>query len=298
MAGLATSPFLLSANNANEAMISPRLGHEPPPKSPSEMVVESVRQHKRIDGLLDRLRLLTEIGEGSECCVERMINAEQDRVKVTLALLATGSLGSRPASADTLAGAAYEVGWPAVVEASLTVLFMASCREAGREVGGDGMKVLKRSLCAAAAAKVLGPEVRIRETESFSLGLLHEVGTLGLAAWKQAEYKNFLDLAESPDPVVERAEFGIDHTQAGLALLIYRGFNPKLSEAAAFHHGQMERISLFSRLAACSSRLAANPDSEETQALVQRVLGVSERAAATAAQTVKRARTGITALLG
>ncbi len=156
----------ISANNANEAMISPRLGHEPPPKSPSEMVVESVRQHKRLDGLLDRLRLLTELSEGSECCVERMINAEQDRIKVTLALLATGSLGSRPVAAASLRQAADVLGWSAVVEASLVVLYMASCREAGREAGGDGMKVLRRSLFAGVAAKL---SIR-RETISKGFG--------------------------------------------------------------------------------------------------------------------------------
>lgn len=279
-------------------MISPRLGHEPPPKSPSELVVDSVRHHKRLDGLLDRLRLLTELGEGSEFCVERMINAEQDRIKVTLALLATGSLGSRPIVASTLSQAAEELGWAAVVEASLVVLYMASCREAGRECGGDGMKVLRRSLYAAAAAKILGPELRIREAEAFSLGLLHEVGVLGLAVWKKTEYLEHIDQASSPDPSVERANFGIDHTQAGLALLIFRGFNPKLSEAAAFHHGQMERISLYSRLAACASLAAAEPESPAVLDRIHQVLGVSRNVAADAADTVIAARNGIMKLLG
>ncbi len=277
-------------------MHSSRLAQDPVPRSPAEMVVDAVRQHRRLDGLLDRLRLLTEVREGAEYCVERMIHAEQDRAKVTLALLNAGALGVPAVDSSSLGGAAEALGWPTVVQASIAVLFLASCREAARESGSDGMELFKRSMLCGVSSRGLGAAMGIEESESFCLGLLQDVGVIGMSAWVAGDYRRFLDSPQSPDPETERGELGIDHTQAGLALLIYRGFGARLCEAAAFHHGHPERISTSARLASAAWRLTES--NGDNASLCARILGVDAQVLDQAIGAVGSARAGITRLFG
>lgn len=278
-------------------MVSTRLANEPPPSSPSELVIASVRQHRRLDGLLDRIRLLSEIGDSGASCVDRMIHAEQDRGKVTLAFLAAGVTGLTPCPAASLEQCAEILGWNSVLQASQTVLYMAACREAGRDSGVTGMGLFRRSLLSAVAARTLGQGMRMPESDSFSLGLLHDIGILGISAWKKIDYAEWLESDGGPDWAVERDIFSIDHTQAGLAILIYRGFKPSVCEAAAFHHGPLERISVPARLAACSTTLARNPEDELLQVHLARILGISDHSAVEAAERVRLARVGLSRLL-
>ncbi len=278
-------------------MVSPRLANEPPPSSPSELVVASVRQHRRMDGLLDRIRLLAEIGDSGASCVDRMIHAEQDRAKVTLAFLAAGVTGLTPCPVEKIEDCAEILGWNSVLQASQAVLFMAVCREAGRECGVTGMGLFRRSLLAGVAARTLGKSMRRSESDSFALGLLHDVGILGIAAWKKEAYADWIEGDASPHWGEEREAFGIDHTQAGLALLIYRGFKPPVCEASAFHHGPLERISVAARLAACSVSLAMNPEDDLLQIYLARTLGIASSCAIEAADRVRMARAGLSRLL-
>lgn len=296
MARVKSGPFHHSANNSYEAMSASRLAQEVEPRSPAEMVVDAVRQHKRLDSLLDRLRLLTEVRDGAEYCVERMIHAEHDRARITLALLNVGALGSKRVAASSLNQAAEVVGWGSVVQASLAVIYLASCREAAKTCGSEGMALFKRSILAGVGAAALGESLGMESGESFSLGLLHDLGMLGLAVWQGEGYRQMIDSSASPEPEKERSEFGVDHTQAGLALLIYRGFSASLCEASAFHHGDLERISVSARLAACSWRLAGA--GREAATCCAGTLGVAEQAAFKASEAIASARAGITSLFG
>lgn len=278
-------------------MVSPRLANDPPPSSPSELVVASVRQHRRLDGLLDRLRLLAEIGDSTASCVDRMINAEQDRAKVTLAFLGAGVMGQTPCAASSLEEAANLLGWGPVIQASQAVLYMAACREIGKDLGVTGMGLFRRSLLTGIAARTLGQGMRMPESDSFTLGLLQDLGVLGISAWKKEAYAEWIESEDGPDWTWERDTFGIDHTQAGLALLIYRGFKPTLCEAAAFHHGPLERISVSARLASCAVTLALNPEDELLQVHIAKALGVNNICAGEAAERVRLARVGLSRLL-
>lgn len=277
-------------------MSASRLAQDVEPRSPAEMVVDAVRQQKRLDGLLDRLRLLAEVREGAEYCVERMIHAEHDRARITLALLNAGALGSKPAAASSLNQAGESMGWGKVVQASLAVLLLASCREAAKGCGSDGMAFFKRSIISGVVAASLAETMGIEAGEAFSIGLLHDLGVLGLSVWQGDNYRSFLESNASPNPELERSEFGVDHTQAGLALLIYRGFRSGLCESAAFHHGNMERISVSARLAACAWRMAAS--GAESVNACSCTLGISDHEAAKAVQAAATARAGITSLFG
>lgn len=285
-----------SADNPDKAMSASRLAQDVEPRSPAEMVVDAVRQQKRLDGLLDRLRLLTEVREGAEYCVERMIHAEHDRARITLALLNVGALGSKPVAASSLNQAAESVGWGRVVQASLAVIYLASCREAAKSSGSDGMALFRRSMLSGVGAAALGSSLGLDSSESFSLGLLHDLGLLGLAVWQGEGYRERLDSFSSPPPKDERSEFGVDHTQAGLALLIYRGFSTSLCEASAFHHGDLERISVSARIAACAWKIAES-DCEGAKSC-SGVLGLSDEEVAKAVNSVGAARSGIASLFG
>ena len=75
--------------------------------------------------------------------------------------------------------------------------------------------------------------------ESFTAGLLHDVGQLILAANAPEEFADALRFAASePVPLIlaERSRFGIGHDEIGGYLLALWGLPQNIVEAVAFHH--------------------------------------------------------------
>ena len=76
-------------------------------------------------------------------------------------------------------------------------------------------------------------------SESFTAGLLHDVGKLILAANAPAEYASAITASNSQSiPLIEaeRAAFGLGHDSVGGYLLALWGLPQSIVEAVAFHH--------------------------------------------------------------
>ncbi len=103
-------------------------------------------------------------------------------------------------------------------------------------------------------------------------GLLHEAGTLALAAADPDGWRHSRHLARQPGVLAleaEREVFGCNHATAGALLLNRWGLPLPIVEAAAFHHGPIRlpsdgygvagAVHLASHLAACASRPSGLP---------------------------------------
>ena len=123
-----------------------------------------------------------------------------------------------------------------------TLVLTAGLMDAFKQVEGVGFdfKVFWRhavgaGLCGRLLARDLGMDSDI----GFTVGLLHDVGTLALACLYPDQYERVLIWRKQNDLLLidaEAAVLGTDHAQVGAALLERWRFSPVLVEAIAHHH--------------------------------------------------------------
>lgn len=250
--------------------------------------------------MLERIKALLEPQSEANSAQARLLSLEADGVKLMALGLKTGAFGSPPVDADTPAKAAALAGLDAALQACISVQYLACCLEALKGSGVPAKAFFRQSLLSGVAARRLGVSRDLPPTFSFGLGLLHNAGTLGLAALHGGAYGMVYQAASTGEELAEaeRAAFKIDHTQAGLGILIYRGFDPRICEGAAFHHGEASRVSVSARLAAAGDLLASRGDELEARSLAASLMGVPFGPVDLAASEVQRASAGLAALLG
>jgi HD-like signal output (HDOD) protein len=192
------------------------------------------------------------------------------------------------------------VGIDAAHQACISVQYLVCCLEALKGSGVPAKSFFRQSVLAGVAARRLGASRDLPPTFSFGLGLLHNAGTLAIAALHGGAYGMVYQAATTGEELVEaeRAAFKIDHTQAGLGLLIYRGFDPRICEGAAFHHGDAARVSVSARLAAAGDLLALRGEELEARTLAASLMGVPFGPVDLAVSEVQRASAGLAAMLG
>lgn len=104
--------------------------------------------------------------------------------------------------------------------------------------GFDFQQFWTRSLAAAIAAQALASHARIAGEESFTIGLLLNIGELALAALFPERFGDILQLA-ADDPAgrlaLEQNAFGTDHRQLGATMLAEWGL-PEGLIAAVYHY--------------------------------------------------------------
>lgn len=91
------------------------------------------------------------------------------------------------------------------------------------------------------AARVAERAPASRAGDAYVLGLLHDVGSLVMAATQPSLYQDIAREAEARAvaiEVVERERLGFDHAQAGAGLLAIWGLPCDLVEAVLLHHGE------------------------------------------------------------
>lgn len=95
------------------------------------------------------------------------------------------------------------------------------------------------NLATALTAEGLARTLDLATDEAYSAGLLHDIGRFALLFKHQGSYLHLLQTGPSGEDdfrAKEREEFGIDHSEAGRALLVTLGLPPALVYAAAAHH--------------------------------------------------------------
>lgn len=118
------------------------------------------------------------------------------------------------------------------------------------------------SVACAMAAKALASKLRVGDPdETFTAGLLHDVGRLVLAMRFRDDYWNAVGGTTETEPVdaLERQAFGIDHAEVGAWMLEAWALPPAIVEAVRVHHGTSGRTT-GPGLLALTDRLVAWTD--------------------------------------
>lgn len=114
----------------------------------------------------------------------------------------------------------------------------------------DAAQFWRHAIRSAVGARLLAQAVGPDEEAAFSLGLLHDVGSLAMAhvfpdRWRRLEAGRVPspegvgeEAAELADLDAERALFGMDHAAVGAALLARWQFSPWFVEAVRLHHAE------------------------------------------------------------
>lgn len=95
------------------------------------------------------------------------------------------------------------------------------------------------NLASALTAEGMARTLDLAPDEAYSAGLLHDIGRFALLFKHQGTYLHLLQggpVGEDDFRAKEREEFGVDHAEAGRALLVTLGLPPVLVYAAASHH--------------------------------------------------------------
>jgi len=108
------------------------------------------------------------------------------------------------------------------------------------------------SVATALAAKMLAAKLRIGDPdETFTAGLLHDVGRLVIAMRFKEDYWKAVGGTDESGPVetIERETFGIDHAEVGGWMLEAWSLPPAIVEAVRLHHGASARATAPNLLA-------------------------------------------------
>ncbi len=117
------------------------------------------------------------------------------------------------------------------------------------------LRCWRHSLACAAIAEELAVANFLERDRHYTLGLLHDLGRLAIAATYPADYAHLLEEADLAAPGEarllerERERFGTDHAQVGQWLAEDWGFPPEYRDAAGTHHEQHPDVEFTSRTA-------------------------------------------------
>jgi HD-like signal output (HDOD) protein len=139
---------------------------------------------------------------------------------------------------ESVADAVMRVG----VEGVRDIVFALSMMGVMQPMNFDYRIFWRHSLAVANTARLLqarAPQIEAQFTETYSAGLLHDMGMLVLDRALGSQYKQVLAVARSsgrPLFEVEREMLGTDHAEAGSRLLKAWDLPLRLIEAARSHH--------------------------------------------------------------
>ena len=100
------------------------------------------------------------------------------------------------------------------------------------------------SLACALLCRELSPFFKISEARAYAVGLMHDIGRLGLAKSYPEEYERLAeqDYEQTGEILkVEDKALGLDHCQAGFWLTRTWGFPPAFARISAHHHDPFDR---------------------------------------------------------
>ena len=137
------------------------------------------------------------------------------------------------------------------------------------------------STMTAAGSSVIARRLGVPASEAFSAGLLHDIGSALLFRQVPDQYEAVLQFA-SLDPGnrldFERKVLGLDHAEAGAAVLRAWRFPPAFVEAVRNHHGPIDtELTPLGRSVVTGEALASARDVERTEPYqpVERALGAA-----------------------
>ncbi len=142
-----------------------------------------------------------------------------------------------------LSGRVGSVAFAITVLGFPTVRALAAAAAAGLFHEGERVTPTgfwEHSLHVATGCSMLADRAGLRASDAFSLGLLHDLGSALLFRSNSVAFDQAVIVARrtgTPLSVVERDEFGMDHTQLAGRVFAAWGFPQNLVDAVASHHG-------------------------------------------------------------
>jgi HD-like signal output (HDOD) protein len=173
---------------------------------------------------------------------------DADAIKVTALLksdpafsaeiltLANSSLYARRSHIDTVQRAVVALGMERTRALAVTVAMRGMVR--GIKSKGAGLDCWRHSRAAAVTAQWLAPFYRIHPEQSYTVGLMHDIGRLGMLS-AYPEYQGLLSSAKGSTKdllELEQRTFSTDHCEAGLFLTRTWGLPVEFWDAASQHH--------------------------------------------------------------
>jgi putative nucleotidyltransferase with HDIG domain len=152
--------------------------------------------------------------------------------------LANSSLYSLQVKVTTIQQAITFLGFQ-TTRNLITAAAVTGCFPSGRCAGFDDRAFWRHSIATAACARVLARRMRFNQDYAFTAGLLHDIGRQVLASSYPERYARVLVLRDTNDGELmdaERAELGVDHVDAGVALAEHWNFSDTMRQAIAYHH--------------------------------------------------------------
>ncbi|HEX9173050.1 MAG TPA: HDOD domain-containing protein [Telluria sp.] len=152
--------------------------------------------------------------------------------------LANSSLYSLQVKVTTIQQAITFLGFQ-TTRNLITAAAVTGCFPSGRCAGFDDRAFWRHSIATAACARVLARRMRFNQDYAFTAGLLHDIGRQVLASSHPQRYARVLALLAAHDGELlqaERAELGVDHVDAGVALAEHWNFSDTMRQAIAYHH--------------------------------------------------------------
>jgi putative nucleotidyltransferase with HDIG domain len=146
----------------------------------------------------------------------------------------------------------------------VTAAAMASAFPDRRSADFDAGQFWRHAIQSAVGSRLLAQAVGADEEAAFSLGLLHDIGSLAMAhvfpdRWRLLEARRAgrpgtlgVEAAEAADLAAEHELFGLDHAAVGAALLGRWQFSPWFVEAVRLHHAETPAHASASTLGADS----------------------------------------------
>jgi putative nucleotidyltransferase with HDIG domain len=105
--------------------------------------------------------------------------------------------------------------------------------------GFDFKAFWRHAIGGALCAQALAPHVRMDSDVAFTVGLLHDIGSIALACSFPEEYADVLEYMRQGDCLLieaEQAILGTDHAAMGARIAEHWHFSPVIVEAIEYHH--------------------------------------------------------------
>ncbi len=107
------------------------------------------------------------------------------------------------------------------------------------DIGFNFKAFWRHAVGAALCAQALAPHVRMDSDVAFTVGLLHDIGSIALACTFPDEYAEVLTYQAEHDCLMIEAEeaiLGTNHAAMGARIAEHWRFSPVIAEAIEFHH--------------------------------------------------------------
>lgn len=111
----------------------------------------------------------------------------------------------------------------------------------------------RHSVTTAVAAAVIATQIHEPELTAFTLGLLHDIGMMVLAAFEGESYADMMRRFETSGAALahaEQAALGVTHQEIGARLLSRWGLPPNIFSAVLRHHHPLAAAGPYERLVA------------------------------------------------